>query len=88
MARPSLGCRVLVQRNLSKILPAALRDMADWTIDTRIKVNLKNLIAIYNYWIVLYSLAGTEVALVAVVLSSKLKWYFLVLILQQCFSLP
>ena len=37
--RPSLGCRVLVQRNLSKILPAALRDMADWTADTRIKVN-------------------------------------------------
>lgn len=36
--RPSLGCRVLVQRNLSKILPAALRDMADWTTDTRIKV--------------------------------------------------
>ena len=36
--RPSLGCRVLVQKNLSKILPAALRDMADWTTDTRIKV--------------------------------------------------
>ena len=36
--RPSLGCRVLVQRNLSKILPAALRDMADWTTDTRVKV--------------------------------------------------
>ena len=38
MTRPSLGCRVLVQRNLSKILPAALRDMADWTADTRVKV--------------------------------------------------
>ena len=38
MDRPSLGCRILVQRNLSKILPAALRDMADWTTDTRIKV--------------------------------------------------
>lgn len=38
MERPSLGCRVLVQRNISKILPAALRDMADWTTDTRIKV--------------------------------------------------
>ena len=40
MDRPSLGCRVLVQRNLSKILPAALRDMADWTVDTRIKVKV------------------------------------------------
>lgn len=39
MERPSLGCRVLVQRNLSKILPAALRDMADWTTDTRIKAS-------------------------------------------------
>jgi len=37
--RPSLGCRMLVQRNLSKILPAALRDMADWTTDTRIKAS-------------------------------------------------
>ncbi|XP_068729927.1 dynein axonemal assembly factor 5-like [Montipora capricornis] len=37
--RPSLGCRVLVQRNLSKILPAALRDMTDWTVDTRIKAS-------------------------------------------------
>lgn len=37
--RPSLGCRVLVQRNLSKILPAALRDITDWTADTRIKVS-------------------------------------------------
>ncbi|KAK2567034.1 Dynein axonemal assembly factor 5 [Acropora cervicornis] len=39
MDRPNLGCRVLVQRNLSKILPAALRDMADWTADTRIKAS-------------------------------------------------
>ena len=31
---------MLVQRNLSKILPAALRDMADWTTDTRIKVTV------------------------------------------------
>ena len=41
MDRPNLGCRVLVQRNLSKILPAALRDMVDWTADTRIKVCLQ-----------------------------------------------
>lgn len=41
MDRPNLGCRVLVQRNLSKILPAALRDMVDWTADTRIKVCLR-----------------------------------------------
>ena len=38
-ARPNLGCRELVQRNISKILPAALRDMGDWSVDTRIKVH-------------------------------------------------
>ncbi|KAK3735234.1 hypothetical protein QZH41_008428, partial [Actinostola sp. cb2023] len=37
--RPSLGCRILIQRNLSKILPAALRDMSDWTVETRKKSN-------------------------------------------------
>ncbi|XP_031556171.1 dynein assembly factor 5, axonemal-like [Actinia tenebrosa] len=37
--RPSLGCRILIHRNLSKILPAALRDMTDWTVDTRKKAS-------------------------------------------------
>jgi dynein assembly factor 5 len=37
--RPSLGCRILIQRNLSKILPAAIRDMTDWTVDTRKKAS-------------------------------------------------
>ncbi|EDV28055.1 uncharacterized protein TRIADDRAFT_53253 [Trichoplax adhaerens] len=36
-SRPRLGCRVLVQRNFSKILPALLRDAADWTVISRIK---------------------------------------------------
>lgn len=35
--RPRLGCRVLVYRNFSKILPAILRDIADWTVNSRIK---------------------------------------------------
>lgn len=36
--RPSLGCRVLVYRCFSKILPAILRDLTDWTAHSRIKV--------------------------------------------------
>ena len=36
--RACLGCRALIERNLSKILPAILRDMTDWTAGTRIKV--------------------------------------------------
>ena len=35
--RPGLGCRVLVYRNFSNILPAILRDIADWTVNSRIK---------------------------------------------------
>ncbi|XP_057317290.1 dynein axonemal assembly factor 5-like isoform X2 [Hydractinia symbiolongicarpus] len=35
--RPSLGCRVLIQRNFSKILPAIVHDITDWTPATRIK---------------------------------------------------
>lgn len=50
MDRPSLGCRILVQRNLSKILPAALRDMADWTTDTRIKVCARTAFFLYMSW--------------------------------------
>ena len=36
--RPRLGCRVLVRRNFSKVLPAILKDMTDWTLESRIKV--------------------------------------------------
>ena len=36
--RPRLGCRILVYRNFSKILPALLRDLSDWTVNSRIKV--------------------------------------------------
>ena len=35
--RPPLGCRILVYRNFSKILPAILRDLKDWTVNSRIK---------------------------------------------------
>eukprot|EP00795_Rhopilema_esculentum_P010870 gene10870-19690_t len=37
--RPSLGCRELVQRNFSKILPAVLGDLTDWVVETRIKAS-------------------------------------------------
>ncbi|XP_046844839.1 dynein axonemal assembly factor 5-like isoform X2 [Xenia sp. Carnegie-2017] len=35
--RRNLGCRALIERNMSKILPAILRDMTDWTAAARIK---------------------------------------------------
>ncbi|XP_010887752.2 dynein assembly factor 5, axonemal [Esox lucius] len=35
--RPGLGCRELVVRNLSKLLPALARDVADWVVGTRVK---------------------------------------------------
>ena len=35
--RPILGCRVLVYRSFSKILPAILKDVVDWTVNSRIK---------------------------------------------------
>ncbi|XP_030646767.1 dynein assembly factor 5, axonemal [Chanos chanos] len=35
--RPSLGCRELVVRNLSKLMPAVSRDMGDWLVGTRVK---------------------------------------------------
>ncbi|XP_069839943.1 dynein axonemal assembly factor 5 [Dendropsophus ebraccatus] len=35
--RPGLGCRELIFRNLSKILPAVSRDITDWVAGTRIK---------------------------------------------------
>ncbi|XP_064635749.1 dynein axonemal assembly factor 5-like [Lineus longissimus] len=35
--RPNLGCRTLMFRNISKILPALVRDLSDWVVGTRIK---------------------------------------------------
>ncbi|KAF0882892.1 DAAF5 factor, partial [Crocuta crocuta] len=35
--RPGLGCRELVFRNLSKILPAICHDITDWVAGTRVK---------------------------------------------------
>ncbi|XP_041363360.1 dynein assembly factor 5, axonemal-like [Gigantopelta aegis] len=35
--RPNLGCRTLVMRHLSKILPGLLRDIGDWVVETRVK---------------------------------------------------
>ncbi|XP_069503334.1 dynein axonemal assembly factor 5 [Ambystoma mexicanum] len=35
--RPQLGCRELIFRNLSKILPAVSHDITDWVVGTRIK---------------------------------------------------
>ncbi|XP_063671203.1 dynein axonemal assembly factor 5 isoform X3 [Pan troglodytes] len=35
--RPVLGCRELVFRNLSKILPALCHDITDWVVGTRVK---------------------------------------------------
>jgi dynein assembly factor 5 len=37
--RPRLGCRVLVYRTFSKILPALLKDIVDWTANSRIKAS-------------------------------------------------
>ncbi|XP_061850373.1 dynein axonemal assembly factor 5 [Colius striatus] len=37
--RPGLGCRELVSRNLSKILPGLCHDMTDWVENTRIKAS-------------------------------------------------
>ena len=35
--RPNLGCRTLVYRNLSKILPGLVNDLGDWVAATRVK---------------------------------------------------
>lgn len=37
--RPGLGCRELIFRNLSKILPAVSHDITDWVAGTRIKAS-------------------------------------------------
>lgn len=38
-ARPCVGCRELVQRNLSKLMPGIYRDLGDWVVETRIKTS-------------------------------------------------
>lgn len=35
--RPTLGCRVLVQRNVSKITPALARELGSWQGDVRVR---------------------------------------------------
>ncbi|KAF7698269.1 dynein axonemal assembly factor 5-like [Silurus meridionalis] len=35
--RPGLGCRELVVRNLSKLMPALSREVSDWLVQTRVK---------------------------------------------------
>ncbi|CAI9739172.1 dynein axonemal assembly factor 5-like [Octopus vulgaris] len=37
--RPNLGCRVLVNRHLSKILPALVNDLKDWVPATRVQAS-------------------------------------------------
>lgn len=37
--RPCVGCRELVQRNLSKLMSGIYRDLGDWVVDTRIKTS-------------------------------------------------
>ncbi|RUS89825.1 hypothetical protein EGW08_002437 [Elysia chlorotica] len=37
LERPNLGCRVLVNRHVSKILPGLIRDLGDWVTETRVK---------------------------------------------------
>ncbi|XP_037766378.1 dynein axonemal assembly factor 5 isoform X1 [Chelonia mydas] len=39
LVRPELGCRELVTRNLSKILPGLCHDVTDWVEGTRIKAS-------------------------------------------------
>ncbi|XP_002740361.1 dynein axonemal assembly factor 5-like [Saccoglossus kowalevskii] len=34
--RPGLGCRILVYRNLIKILPGIVNDLSDWTVSNRV----------------------------------------------------
>ena len=45
--RPNLGCRVLMMRHLSKILPALMKDVTDWVVNTRLKS------AALLYWLLL-----------------------------------
>lgn len=35
--RPNLGCRILVQRNISKLAPALARELNSWQADVRVR---------------------------------------------------
>lgn len=35
--RPPLGCRILVEREFSKILPGLMKDICDWTVEIRLQ---------------------------------------------------
>lgn len=37
MIRPNLGCRVLVQRNVSKLAPALAKELGSWQADVRVR---------------------------------------------------
>lgn len=37
MERPNLGCRILVQRNISKLAPALSRELTSWQADVRVR---------------------------------------------------
>ncbi|POI36111.1 hypothetical protein CIB84_000136 [Bambusicola thoracicus] len=39
VTRPGLGCRELVSRNLSKVLPGLCHDLTDWVENTRVKAS-------------------------------------------------
>ena len=39
MARPGLGCRELVVRNLGRLVPAVSHDVTDWLAPTRVKTS-------------------------------------------------
>lgn len=59
--RPNLGCRVLVNRHLSKILPGLVKDICDWVVETRVKS------ASLLYWLLInaeeYTLQHVEILL-------------------------
>ncbi|KAL5019260.1 hypothetical protein ScPMuIL_004982 [Solemya velum] len=46
--RPNLGCRTLIMRNLSRILPALVRDLGDWVAPTRVKSSALLYVLILN----------------------------------------
>jgi len=47
-SRPPLGCRILVEREISKILPGLLKDICDWTVGVRLQ-SAKLLLTLLEY---------------------------------------
>lgn len=47
-SRPPLGCRILVEREISKILPGLLKDLCDWTVGVRLQ-SAKLLLTLLEY---------------------------------------